>query len=70
MPALQGNIRDFGIGEVFQLIGQQRKTGLLSVEGTEGRIEVFFETVAASCRPRSPGLTPKPPSATCWCARA
>ncbi len=29
--ALNGNLRDFGIAEVFQLIGQQRKTGTLEV---------------------------------------
>jgi len=29
--ALHGNLRDFGIGEVFQLIGQQQKTGVLEV---------------------------------------
>lgn len=34
--ALHGNLRDFGIAEVFQLIGQQRKTGTLVVgSGTE-----------------------------------
>lgn len=34
--ALHGNLRDFGIAEVFQLIGQQRKTGMLVVgEGSE-----------------------------------
>jgi len=33
--ALHGNLRDFGIAEVFQLIGQQRKTGTLMV-GEEG----------------------------------
>jgi hypothetical protein len=27
--ALRGNLRDFGIADVFQLIGQQRKTGVL-----------------------------------------
>ena len=31
--ALRGNLSDFGIGEVFQLIGQQRKTGVLEVDG-------------------------------------
>jgi hypothetical protein len=41
--ALRGNLSDFGIGEVFQLIGQQRKTGVLEVDGTSGdRIHVGF----------------------------
>jgi hypothetical protein len=41
--ALRGSLRDFGIGEVFQLIGQQRKTGLLEVAGEGERIRVVFE---------------------------
>lgn len=41
--ALRGNLSDFGIGEVFQLIGQQRKTGILEVDGSAGeRIHVAF----------------------------
>lgn len=34
--ALRGNLKDFGIAEVFQLIGQQRKTGQLKVTGGRG----------------------------------
>ncbi len=41
--ALHGNLRDFGIAEVFQLIGQQRKTGTLVVEGEEGSIFLAFD---------------------------
>ncbi len=41
--ALHGNLRDFGIGEVFQLIGQQRKTGVLQVRGSLGEVELRFE---------------------------
>jgi hypothetical protein len=41
--ALHGNLRDFGIAEVFQLIGQQRKTGTLQVEGAEGSIFLAFD---------------------------
>ncbi len=36
--ALRGNLQDFGIAEVFQLIGQQRKTGMLK-----------FRTMAQKC---------------------
>jgi hypothetical protein len=44
MPvALHGNLRDFGIGEVFQLIGQQQKTGVLEVSDDEVRLRVTFE---------------------------
>ena len=35
--ALHGNLKDFGIAEVFQLIGQQRKTGLLEIKGPDGQ---------------------------------
>jgi len=38
--ALHGNIKDFGIAEVFQLIGQQRKTGRLVVG--EGADAIFL----------------------------
>lgn len=41
--ALHGNLRDFGIAEVFQLIGQQRKTGVLEVGAEGDRIRVAFE---------------------------
>ena len=42
--ALHGNLRDFGMGEVFQLIGQQRKTGVLEVRGIHGEVELRFDT--------------------------
>lgn len=41
--ALHGNLTDFGIAEVFQLIGQQRKTGTLVVEGEGGAIFLAFD---------------------------
>ncbi len=41
--ALHGNLRDFGIAEVFQLIGQQRKTGTLVVVGEEDSIFLAFD---------------------------
>jgi Domain of unknown function (DUF4388) len=41
--ALHGNLRDFGIGEVFQLIGQQQKTGTLEVSDEEVRLRVAFD---------------------------
>lgn len=50
--ALRGNLGDFGIGEVFQLIGQQRKTGVLEVDGDAGeRIHVNFVdgSVVSAC---------------------
>jgi hypothetical protein len=41
--ALGGSLRDFGIAEVFQLIGQQRKTGTLEVVRADRRISVRFD---------------------------
>jgi hypothetical protein len=41
--ALRGNLQDFGVGEVFQLIGQQRKTGVLEVSGEGERIQLSFD---------------------------
>ena len=41
--ALHGNLRDFGIGEVFQLIGQQQKTGFLTIDGKDRQLRVAFE---------------------------
>jgi hypothetical protein len=41
--ALHGNLSDFGIAEVFQLIGQQRKTGTLRVDGEGSTICLAFD---------------------------
>ena len=44
--ALHGNLRDFGIGEVFQLIGQQQKTGVLEVQNEQVRLRITFDAGA------------------------
>ena len=41
--ALHGNLKDFGIAEVFQLIGQQRKTGLLEIKGDGQKVQLAFD---------------------------
>ena len=41
--ALRGNLEDFGIADVFQLIGQQRKTGILELHGEGGAVELRFD---------------------------
>jgi hypothetical protein len=42
--ALRGNLRDFGIADVFQLIGQQRKTGVLEFTRDEGEgVQLRFD---------------------------
>ena len=40
--ALRGTLRDFSLGEILQLIGYQRKTGILTVESEEDTISVSF----------------------------
>lgn len=42
--ALRGNLQDFGIAEVFQLIGQQRKTGLLKILNDRREVCLAFDS--------------------------
>ncbi len=41
--ALRGNLKDFAIAEIFQLIGHQRKTGLLEINAPTSRMRVVFD---------------------------
>lgn len=43
MSALKGDLGDFGISEVFQLIGQQRKTGVLELTGSSKIVRLRFD---------------------------
>jgi hypothetical protein len=40
---LSGNLSDFGIADVFQLIGQQRKTGTLELRAATARAQLVFD---------------------------
>ncbi len=40
--ALEGTFKDFPITDILQLIGLQRKTGLLTLEANEQEIRIFF----------------------------
>ena len=40
--SLQGVLTDFGVADIFQLISQQQKTGILSVERHERTLEIHF----------------------------
>src|SRR5262245_41807410 len=40
--ALEGTIKDFGLADILQLIGLQRKTGVLTLEGTTHTVTVKF----------------------------
>ncbi|HET7294078.1 MAG TPA: DUF4388 domain-containing protein [Vicinamibacteria bacterium] len=41
--ALEGTIKDFGLPDIFQLIGLQRKTGVLTLTSEKDTITVTFE---------------------------
>jgi hypothetical protein len=41
--SLRGDLKDFGIADVFQLIGQQRKTGVLEFNGEGQQIQILFD---------------------------
>ena len=41
--ALEGTIKDFGLPDIFQLIGLQRKTGLLTLKNEQDQVTVTFE---------------------------
>ena len=42
--ALEGTIKDFGLPDIFQLIGLQRKTGLLTLKHDKEHVTVTFES--------------------------
>jgi hypothetical protein len=41
--ALQGTLGDFGIADIFQLIGQQQKTGVLHLSGKDEEVHIGFK---------------------------
>jgi len=41
--ALEGTIKDFGLPDIFQLIGLQRKTGILTLSNEKEQVTVTFE---------------------------
>jgi len=41
--ALEGTIKDFGLADIFQLIGLQKKTGTLFLKGLETTVNIHFE---------------------------
>src|SRR5262245_49875892 len=40
--ALEGTLKDFSIADILQLIGIQRKTGLLTLESADDTVTVHF----------------------------
>jgi hypothetical protein len=54
--ALEGTIKDFGLADILQLIGIQRKTGVLTVENDDDSVTVRFiegQVVGADTRRRN-----------------
>jgi len=41
--ALEGTIKEFGLADIFQLIGLQKKTGILFLKGTDETVNIHFE---------------------------
>src|SRR5579862_1626120 len=41
--ALEGTIKDFGLPDIFQLIGLQRKTGVLTLKSDKESVTITFE---------------------------
>jgi predicted SAM-dependent methyltransferase len=50
--ALEGNAKDFGLSEIFQLISIQKKSGMLSVSGDENMAIFFQDGLIVSTRDR------------------
>jgi hypothetical protein len=47
--SLRGNLDDFGISEIFQLVGQQRKTGVLELRGSDAVVQIVFRQGCVVC---------------------
>ncbi len=41
--AFEGTLKDFHLADIVQLIGLQRKTGLLTLEGPDDTVTIAFE---------------------------
>ncbi len=41
--ALRGTLKDFGIADIFQLIGHQGKTGVLVVRNRDQEVQIYFK---------------------------
>jgi hypothetical protein len=40
---LTGSLKEFGLTDLFQVLGQQQKTGVLNLQGDKKSVQVFFE---------------------------
>jgi hypothetical protein len=58
--SLRGNLDDFGISEIFQLVGQQRKTGVLELRQAGAAVHIAFRQ---GCVVRADPVDAQPESA-------
>lgn len=58
--ALQGNLRDFSVTEILQLLGTQKKTGCLLLDWNTERVRVYV-TDGRIVGTREPGMRPDDP---------
>ena len=58
--ALQGNLRDFSVTEILQLLGSQKKTGCLKLEWNTERAQIHVAD-GRIIGTRSPGMKPDDP---------
>ncbi len=42
-PGLTGSLKDFGLADLFQLLGQQQKTGVLTLQHSKSTVQVLFD---------------------------
>jgi hypothetical protein len=42
--ALAGNIKEFGLADIFQIVSLQQKTGILTIQSSEGTVTVLLES--------------------------
>lgn len=40
---MTGSLKEFGLTDLFQVLGQQQKTGVLNLQGDEKAVQVFFD---------------------------
>jgi len=40
---LTGSLKEFGLTDLFQVLGQQQKTGVLNLQGEQKTVQVFFD---------------------------
>ncbi len=50
--ALEGNVKDFGLSEILQLVALQKKTGMLAIDGEKTIVIYFSEGLIVSMRDR------------------